>query len=391
MIKLLKVGLFLVSVFLLSFTTIDAAEDDLTVVYFGSSTCLVCQRVKSEGYLDNLRASNVNVIEYSLGDSPEIIELLSAYNYTYEHISEPIGPIIFAGDQYYFDYEGIVDGYSSGEILSNSADPLLEVDLDEYRSLQDMSVLRAFITALTGGFIDGFNPCAVAMLLLFISMLGFTKNKKLLISVSLTYIVALYVSYFTLGLLVVNSIQYFSANVILLSNILGWAIIILGFSLFIFNMYDYFMTKNENYGEVKNQLPKFIQRFNKKIIKRFTNVINNTEQNVLGYISLLVITFGLGVVISLTEFLCTGQVYLPVIIQLSLNPDFTTFDITLLLALYNFMFVLPLIVISVISIKSKSIMSVSNFVREKMHLIKLATAFFFLFLALYYVYEMFIR
>jgi len=61
-----------------------------------------------------------------------------------------------------------------------------------------------------------------------------------------------------------------------------------------------------------------------------------------------------------------------------------------LLLLYNFMFVLPLIVISVTAIKTKSALSVSNFVREKMHIIKLITALFFLAVALYYVYDLFI-
>ena len=99
----------------------------------------------------------------------------------------------------------------------------------------------------------------------------------------------------------------------------GMVIIVLGLGLFLFNLYDYFMTKNNKYGKVKNQLPKFIQKFNKSIIKKFTKVMNNTENSIWGYISLLLITFGLGVIISFTEFLCTGQVYLPVILQLSLQ------------------------------------------------------------------------
>ncbi|MFK5883296.1 MAG: hypothetical protein QM489_03035 [Candidatus Izemoplasma sp.] len=391
MIKTLKIGLVLFGFFILSLSSVTAADDELVVIYFGSDTCLVCAQVKDEGVLTGLIAQGVTVIEIELGDGPENIELLGAYNYTYGHISEPIGPIIFSGDTFYFDYDDIIEGYINGDILENSADPLKYVDVEEYRELSHMSGIRSLLTALAGGFIDGFNPCAVAMLLLFISLLGFTNNKKLLISVSLTYIVALYISYFTLGLLVVNSIKHFSSNVSFLSDMVGMVIIVLGLGLFLFNIYDYFMTKNNKFGKVKNQLPKFIQKFNKSIMKKFTKVMNNTEKNVWGYISLLLITFGLGVIISFTEFLCTGQVYLPVILQLSLQPDFTQADIVGLLALYNFMFVLPLIVISIIAIKTKSILTVSTFIQEKMHIIKLMTALFFLTLALYYIYEIFIR
>ncbi|PAT01405.1 hypothetical protein CI105_06730 [Candidatus Izimaplasma bacterium ZiA1] len=390
MTKYLKVFIVVLSIFTLSFVSVSAETEEREVVYFGSTSCLVCQRVKDEGLLEALEDLGVTVTIYELEDGAEFVELLAAYNYTYNFIHKPVGPIIFSGGEYYFNYDGIKAGVDSGEIYNNSINPLLEVDVIEYRSVSNMSGFQAFFTALAGGFVDGFNPCAIAMLLLFISLLGFTSNKKLLIAVSTTYIFALFISYYLLGYFVVNSIQYFNANVKLLSTVISWIIIVLGFGLFFFNMYDYLVSRKKDYGQVKNQLPKYIQKLNKRIIRVFTNLINKTEDNIFGFITLLLLTFGLGVIISLTEFLCTGQVYLPVIFSLSLQPTFTDVHILLLLLLYNFMFVLPLIVISVTAIKTKSALSVSNFIREKMHIIKLITALFFLAVALYYVYDLFI-
>jgi cytochrome c biogenesis protein CcdA len=58
---------------------------------------------------------------------------------------------------------------------------------------------------------------------------------------------------------------------------------------------------------------------------------------------------------------------------------------TIKLLVYNIMFVLPLIVLAIITIKARSAMETSNIIREKLHIIKLITSFLFLGIALYYI------
>ena len=60
----------------------------------------------------------------------------------------------------------------------------------------------------------------------------------------------------------------------------------------------------------------------------------------------------------------------------------------LALIAYNIMFVLPLIVIAVIAIKGNGVMAASNFIRERLHIIKLFNALLFLFIAIYYFYRL---
>jgi len=57
-----------------------------------------------------------------------------------------------------------------------------------------------------------------------------------------------------------------------------------------------------------------------------------------------------------------------------------------LLFVYNLIFVLPLIIISFIAIKTQSIIEVSGFMREKLHLIKLFNAIVFLAIFVYYIF-----
>jgi cytochrome c biogenesis protein CcdA len=98
-----------------------------------------------------------------------------------------------------------------------------------------------------------------------------------------------------------------------------------------------------------------------------------------------VITFFIGIVISFTEFLCTGQAYLTAILHLIHFTDYVGRGVLLLL-LYNLIFVLPLLLITFIAVKTQSIMSISVFVREKLHWIKLFNALVFLAIALYYLF-----
>ena len=156
-------------------------------------------------------------------------------------------------------------------------------------------------------------------------------------------------------------------------------VFIIAFSLFFFgfNLYDYYVTKRKDYKKVKNQLPKRIQKFNKKIINFFSHKINDKNIFVVYLFSFL-----LAVIITFTEFLCTGQVYLPIILMIK---ESSVVEGTIKLLVYNIMFVLPLIVLAIITIKARSAMETSNIIREKLHIIKLITSFLFLGIALYYI------
>lgn len=143
-------------------------------------------------------------------------------------------------------------------------------------------------------------------------------------------------------------------------------------------MYDFVVTMLQKYNLVKNQLPSGIQKFNRKLMAKFTQKME--EESKMIY----VITFFIGVVISFTEFLCTGQAYLTAILHLIHFTDHLDRGIILLLV-YNLIFVLPLIIITVIALKTQSIVNISSFMREKLHWIKLFNAIVFLAILIYYL------
>jgi len=152
------------------------------------------------------------------------------------------------------------------------------------------------ITAL----IDSINPCAIGVLILLIAtLLGLSKDKKKMISVGLIYITAVFVTYLLAGFGLLAFIQKFNISE-QLSWIVGILVIILG----------------------------VIEA--KQIKKMMKNV------SIPGAVIL-------GIFVAAVELPCTGGPYLAIttlLAKIGFSPE-----VFWLLVLYNFIFVLPLIII----------------------------------------------
>lgn len=362
---------------LVSNTLFDGAIEPLIplkhVVYFFSPTCTFCQTVADD--INSLPTLGVHVTKYDITASTNLA-LLDDYRASYFLTQEDLVPLLFVGQNVYRTVDEIETMIDDESIVTLAETPLRSiVDSEGFQIEGWVGVLYI----LFSGFLDGFNPCAIAMLLLFVSLLGFGQNRRALIGISLTFIGALFLSYFALGTVLFQFLQYL--NLASFMNIVSWVMMIFGFFLFIINFWDFLAARQEKYGEIKNQLPKFVKKFNKQIIGFFSNQINQGGKLVY------VLTFALGVIISLTEFLCTGQIYLPVIVALIQFSDTLNLLAIFYLILYNLAFVGPLIIIAVLTIRTQSVMGTSNKVRENLHWIKLLNAILFLVIGLYYLWR----
>jgi len=392
LLKLLITG-FLFFLFLFV-STVPSMAAEQKVIHFTDSQCLVCKELvgyvngtydANEDYIQKMKDVGINVESYDILTSAENADLFTSYKITYQVDKDAAVPIIFVGDQAFVGLDEIRTNFDNGTIQSLSSEPLLDVTVIEGSTYSNITGVIGFLTVLAAGFLDGFNPCAIAMLLLFVSLLGFSENKRVLILVSITYIFALFISYFLIGTFLLNFLIQFKEEAEVINKIISWFVAILCSFLFFFNLYDFFMTRNDRFDKVKNQLPKFIQRFNKKIIKRFTAAIND-EEDKKGLVAILGLTFLLGILLSVTELLCTGQIYLGIIYGIHYLDTLYAY---IALISYNIMFVVPLIAIAVIAIRGKGIVSTSNWIREHMHIIKFFNAMLFLIIAAYYFSRIF--
>ncbi len=410
----MKKIIFLFLLFIFSITTfnpVKVSSEEHIVIYFKETTCEVCAAF--QGYLDGvgkgydenmdyikkMEDQGITVIIYDIMENPIIpeynyqdsegntvevtaLDVFAAFNNSYNRTISTV-PVVFAGDQYFDGLDNLRTAIDNGTIYQKSALPLLNVDVKEGTAYQELTGFFGFLLVLGAGLLDGFNPCAIALLLLFISLLGFSNNKKRLILVSVVYISALFLSYFLIGAFLLEVLQKFSSELQIISAIINWFILFLVLFFFLFNLYDYSQARKNRYGKIKNQLPKWIQRYNKKIVTSFTNVINGEDNNILG---VLVLTFTLGILLSVTELICTGQIYFGILYGIHTMQSAYAY---LLLLFYNLMFVLPLIAIAVISIKLQSTFSVSNWVREHLSTIKLLNALLFAIIFIYFLNRIF--
>lgn len=180
--------------------------------------------------------------------------------------------------------------------------------------------LPALGIVVTTGLIDSINPCAIGVLILLLSTLLIMKqSKKKMLLFGLTYIGAVFITYILAGLgltvffhqipLVVAS--YISIGVASILTLAGLV-------------------------EVKDFMW-YGRGFSLSISPNMAKKINEMATRLTLPTLLL-----LGAFVAAVELPCTGGPYLAIILLLSQHFDITAFG---LLILYNFIFVLPLIVI----------------------------------------------
>ncbi len=374
-------GILLLALLAVSATDVNTQNATYEVAYFYVEACSDCQRVENEGLLDELRAQGVDVQTYDIQKDENdklFLQFTVAYN------TRDTYPILFAGNDVYSGYPDIRDGIRDGDILKSAERPLLDVDQVNLDDLLNLEGLSGLFTIIVAGLIDGINPCAIAMLLMFISMVGFIKDKRALLIVSITYIGAIFLTYFAIGLFVLTALQTLSA-VEIISRILYILFALLSFFLFLITFQDYLATRKQEYGKVKNQLPSRLKKFNQRLMEKFTTIFEQEENRFKRYFYVIGIPFLIGVVIAVTEALCTGQIYIVILFSIRTTAPLLG---RFYLLVFNLMFIVPLIIIAIIAIQTKNVMAVSDAIRRRMPLIKLVTSIFFFVMMVYFISQL---
>ena len=170
--------------------------------------------------------------------------------------------------------------------------------------------------------IDSINPCAFGVLIFLLAYLfkAFHSRRSVLLH-GLTYISAVFLTYLLAGLILLPIISQ-------LGRVSTGAYVGIGMILIIFGLLEikdfFFYGKGPSLGI----FPSAGKRI-ELIIRHITGKLSTS--------------FFLGVFVALVELPCTGAVYLGVLALVSLTG--LTANNFLLLVIYNFIFVLPLIII----------------------------------------------
>ncbi|HVP79214.1 MAG TPA: hypothetical protein VMV04_15110 [Thermodesulfobacteriota bacterium] len=346
------------------------------LAYFYQKGCQKCDRT---GYLLNYLIKKypslkVKEIDLNSPDGKRLNETLA------NRLSLPaekrlIAPSIFIGKEcLLFEeitesrLEALIRKYETEENAS-----LLKVEQGELQKADKSMVERyrslGVLTIVSAGFIDGLNPCAFATLIFFISYLTMVGRKRReILWVGLAFSGAVFATYLLVGFGLLRFIQHLSF-LPLFSRGVYVVTILFALVLGTLSLYDVVQLKRGRPSEMKLQLPEFLK-------KRIHRTIRE-KSKARRYFGAAVAA---GFIISLLEFTCTGQVYLPTILFVTNIPSLKAGAFSYLI-LYNIFFVLPLLVIFGIVYWGVTSEQLAFFLQKRAATIKLFTAVFFLFLA----------
>lgn len=172
---------------------------------------------------------------------------------------------------------------------------------------------------LTAGFVDGLNPCAVAVLLFFIALLFTLRRSALSVwATGLIYVAAIYLAYLLIGLGLMRAVL-FANDHHFMAKVGAWLVIALG----LINVKDYFFP----------QLPFHL---------RIPSIAHETIEDRLKTATLPAAGVG-GFLVGLCTFPCSGGIYVAIVGLLAAKA--TYLQGVGYLGLYNLAFVLPLLLI----------------------------------------------
>ncbi|MDF1851433.1 MAG: HEAT repeat domain-containing protein [Verrucomicrobiales bacterium] len=359
-------------------------DDDGTIelVYFLNPGCKECDRVRE--HLDELEAAfpRLRIVSHNMRDSASarLNEALSERFGVPERI-RMVAPAVFSGDGYLIKEEiyptklgnMIMESSASG----NSASGWSALEAAEIASAGS-AIESRFSTVgvaviFSAGILDGINPCAFATIILFLSYLQIARHgPRQILMVGLSFISAVFLTYFALGLglvELVTRLQFLKGvGVALNVGLAIFALVIMFYSL-----RDGVLCLQGRLADTTLQLPTFLKDRIRKVARKGAR-----------HHRYVIAAFLSGVVISVLELACTGQVYLPTINYMVQEGKSSAYG---LLLIYNLAFVLPLIIIFILAFYGLRSEALIEFQRKHSAVIKFATAGLFLALFLLLMYQ----
>ena len=354
-------------------TPISCGKDkEICIVFFYSPTCPECMDAKDK--LDNLKLKYpLNIKEYNTLTGEGLDSLFKYYDAFNVSEKERGSFAIFIGNKYY--YKNSQFNELEEEIKKYTGTGLECPKPSDEGNAEEIVKGFTILTVIAGGLADGINPCAFATLVFFIAYLERIKQgKKVLLSIGISFSLAVFLGYLLIGLGIlefyykIEEIGVVSKYVYLFAG--AFAI-----TFAIFNAWDYF--KVEKKGKTILQLPRFLKRRRGRIIK----ILTEKE----GIVILTVLAFIVGLGISLLEFVCTGQILIPIMAVIKSASTLKTTAFTYLV-LYNIMFIVPLLLILVLYYVGYSSRALGEFQKKRQGLVKILTASILAAIGIYMLY-----
>lgn len=304
------------------------AQETTCIYFFYGDGCQHC--AKAEPHLTYLESKHdLDIQKFEIYKDRQNMLLLSDYFDSYDIPDKDKGvPVIFIADKYLIGYDPIVEQLDELIKSNKGAEcPVLNgVDgtgvVGKKSPLERLAGL-SLLTIIGAAFVDSINPCAIAVLLILMAALMAAGRKGRAIKAGLAFTLSIYIAYFLFGIGLFSAIQVSGFSYWIYKGI-GILAVLIGLA----NIKDFFWY---GAGGFVMEIPRSWRPTLKNLLSKVTSPLG---------------AFLIGFIVCFFELPCTGG---PYIVILGLLADRMTLMASIpLLILYNVVFVLPLIFITLL-------------------------------------------
>ena len=320
---------------LIVLASLAATADPVTLIFFHETGCSHCNR--TQAFLESIHPDypDLEIVHYEIHE-PESLDLLPRLLAAYG-VEEGSVPILFVGDVsvvggifYGLEEEPFAPSGRSEDLALERAirlaietgapPPLSRISESSARSLAEDLTIPAVILAAAA---DSVNPCTFAVLVLLLGTLLVAQRKgrkTLVLKAGFAFTIAVFISYFLMGIGIFSAIQAAGIQRPFIIAVSSLAIL-----LGLWNMKDYFA-----YGKW----------FTIEVPQRWRPTVKRLTASVVSVPG----AFFIGVADSLFLLPCSSGPYIAILALLSKTT--TRPEGIVYLLLYNVIFVLPLVAIT---------------------------------------------
>lgn len=312
----------------LTFNSVNA--ENLQVYYFYGEGCSHC--AKASPFIEEMEAKySIQILKYDIYSDRDKLSLFDEYCDKYGIPSERRGvPTLFVSDQYFIGDGAIISNFENALLSAQTknTDSSSLLNKEETQETDDRPIVSteqvSLFTLTVSALVDAVSPCSIAILVFLIGarvlVSGFRKRA---LKVGLAFCLSIFIGYFLFGLGLFNVIQ-FSGFSGLFSVAVGVVAVVVG----LLYLKDVFWYRR---GGFAMEVPESLKPTLMRMLKKVTSPVG---------------AFFMGFVVVCFELPCTGGPYLFILGQLANSA--TRLQTIPLLLYYNFIFVLPLIIITLL-------------------------------------------
>ena len=343
-------------------------EFPVYIAYFYESGCRRCDAISME--LDFMQAygSGITVRKYDISKESDLkMNEAMCTLYSVPEDRRGVAPAVFVGPDYLSGGElnrksltAAVKNRQKTGTLKPWEEAKDNLDIVAGKRIEDRFKRFGIFAVLGAGLVDGVNPCAFTVMVFLVAYLAFTDRRgKEMLYVGGAFSLTVFLTYLLIGVGLFSFVRAIGGT----GTAGKWISIAVASFTAAFGLLallDYARSRRSGKPDSTMGIsPGVTRRIHKAIRKNIDT----------GY--LVVGTVVLGVVITVLELGCTGQIYLPTITFVARSGD-DRFRAILYLVLYCLMFVLPLVVVFLLSYFGTSQKKMVDFGRRNANVLKLA-------------------